>query len=191
MASPKVTDPGPAPLLFGYRGIRLLQAIVAIAAGALAIGGVVLLKAYLDGDSPIYLGVAVIFAVLFLWLFGIALRLPTSFVAISQDKMRIRFGGFVDTTVETREVLGARLIDWKLWQGLGVRTGFGGDAALVAAWGPAAEITLKRPIRVWLIPRLWRIKATRITLSVRNPHKMVERFGPLPAVAPSSNKKRR
>jgi hypothetical protein len=60
-----------------------------------------------------------------------------------------------------------------------VRTGFGGDVALVAAWGTAAELTLKRPIRVWLIPRLIPVKATRVVVSVRNPQKLVERFGPV------------
>lgn len=191
MASPKVTDPGPAPLLFGFRGIRLLQVIFVIGAGALAIGGVVLLKAYLDGESVFYMPLAIVFAALFIWLFATAIRLPTSFVAISPDRMRIRFGGFVDTIIDTREVSGAQLVNWPLWKGLGVRTSFGGDAALVAGWGPVAEITLKHPIRIWLIPRLWRVRATRITLSVRNPHKMVDRFGYVPSNSSNAKKKRR
>ena len=176
-----MTQPAPVPLLFGFRGIRLLQVIVAIAAAALAIGGVIILKAYTDGGSATLLLLAALFGILFLWLFAIALRLPTSFVAISPDRMRIRFGGFVDTILETDDVLGAQLVNWRWWHGLGVRTGFGGDVALVAAWGPAAEVTLKKPIRVWVIPRIWRIKASRVVMSVRNPHKMVERFGPVTA----------
>ena len=190
MAGSKTPDPGPTPLLFGFRGVRMLQAIVAVAAGAMAIAGVVVLKTYIDGGPKYLVLIVAMFAMLFLWMFGIALRLPTSFVAISQDRMRIRFGGFVDTILETNQVEGARLVDWQLWKGLGVRTGFGGDVALVSAWGPVAEITLKHPIRVWLIPRLWRIRATRVALSVRNPAKMVERFGPVPA-GKSANKKQR
>ena len=174
-----MTDPGPAPLLFGFRGIRGLQVILVIAAGSVAIGAVFLLKSYVDEGGAFLLVLAVLFAVLFLWIFGMAIRLPTSFVAISADRMRLRFGGFVDTIVDTKDVSGARLVPWRWWQGLGVRTGFGSDIALVAAWGPAAEVTLKRPIRVWLIPRIWRVSATRVVLSVRNPHKMVERFGPV------------
>jgi hypothetical protein len=65
----------------------------------------------------------------------------------------------------------------------------------VAAGGVAAELTLRRPIRVWLIPRLWRISATRVVVSVRNPQKLVERFGPVqpnaPKAPPVSNRKRR
>lgn len=184
MAIQPATDPGPVPLLFGFRGIRLLQVLVAIGAMGVAIGGVVMLKSYQDGEGAWLLILAVLLGLLFLWMFGIALRLPTSFVAVSQDRMRIRFGGFVDSIVETNEVAGARLIDWRWWRGLGVRTAFSGDISLVGAWGPVAEVTLKRPVRVWLIPRLWRISATRVVLGVRNPHKLVERFGPAPAAAP-------
>ncbi len=190
MAAPKTTDPGPAPLLFGFRGVRGLQVLVAICAGALAIAGVMVIKAYADGGSGWLVVLAAWFVILFIWLFGVALRLPTSFVAISQDRMRIRFAGFVDTIIDTRDVSGARLRDWEIWRGVGVRTAFGGDVALVAIWGPVAEVTLKQPIRVWLIPRLWRIRATKVVLGVRNPAKLAERFGPVPANA-SAKKKRR
>lgn len=191
MATAKTTDPGPTPLLFGFRGVRGLQVIVALAGGALAIAGVVVLKTYIDGGPKYLILMTALFAMFFLWMFGIALRLPTSFVAISQDRMRIRYGGFVDTILETNQVEGARLVNWQLYKGLGVRTGFGGDVALVSAWGQVAEITLKQPLRVWLIPGLWRIKATRVALSVRNPSKLVDRFGPVPAGKSGVKKQRR
>lgn len=181
-----MTDPGPTPLLFGFRGIRFLQVIVASAAAVLALCAVFVLGLYLNEDKPVMLLYAVFLGIVFLWLFGMALRLPTSFVAISQDRMRIRFGGFVDTIVETNDVAGARLVPWNWWRGIGVRTAFGGDVALVATWGTAAEVTLKRPIRVWLLPRLWRVSATRVTVSVRNPQRLVERFGPVKNVPPKN-----
>ena len=189
-----MTAPAPVPLLFGFRGVRLLQVILVFAAGSSAIGAVLFLKIYADEGGAMLLALAGVFAVLFIWIFSMALRMPTSFVAISPERMRIRFGGFVDTIVDTKDVSGARLVSWQVWKGLGVRTGFGGDVALVAAWGTAAELTLKRPIRVWLIPRLWRISATRVVVSVRNPHKMVERFGPVkndPAKTLTSSKRKR
>jgi hypothetical protein len=190
-----MTNPAPVPLLFGFRGVRFLQVILVLAAGALAIGGVFILKAYIDEGGVYLMVLAVLFAVMFIWLFSLALRMPTSFVAVSPERMRIRFGGFVDTIVETKDVSGARLVRWGAWKGLGVRTGFGGDVALVAAGGVAAELTLRRPIRVWLIPRLWRISATRVVVSVRNPQKLVERFGAVqqnaPKASPVSKRKRR
>lgn len=191
-----MTNAGHVPLLFSFRGIRFLQVIVALAAGAMAIAGVIVLKSYIDEGGIGQLLMGILFGVLFLWMFGMALRLPTSFIAISQERMRLRYGGFVDAIVETRDVAGARLVPWQWWRGLGVRTGFGGGVALVAAWGTAAELTLKEPIRVWIIPRLWRVKATRVVVSVRNPQKLVDRFGPVKAepqksAAASSKRKRR
>lgn len=191
MAAPHATDPGPAPLLFGFRGIRGLQVIVVIAAGAMAIAGTLMLRSYLDSQNVLEMLLAILFAVIFIWLFGMAIRLPTSFVAVSPERMRIRFGGFVDTILETKDVAGAQLVDWKWWRGIGVRTFFAGDVALVAAWGPAVELTLRRPIRVWLIPKLLPVKATRVVLSVRNPHKMAERFGPVVNAPAASNSKRK
>lgn len=191
MAAPHATDPGPAPLLFGFRGIRGLQIIVVVAAGAMAIAGTLMLRSYLDSQNVLEMLLAILFAVIFIWLFGMAIRLPTSFVAVSPDRMRIRFGGFVDTIMETKDVAGAQLVVWKWWRGIGVRTFFSGDVALVAAWGPAVEVTLRRPIRVWLIPKLLPVKATRVVLSVRNPHKMVERFGPVTNAPAAANSKRK
>jgi hypothetical protein len=156
----------------------------------MALSGVFIVNSYLQERSLSLLLLSGIFAVLFIWLFGMALRLPTSFVAISQDRIRIRFGGFVDQTFETKEVAGAELVSWPWWRGLGVRTSFGGDVALVAAGGPSAQIHLRQPLRVWLIPRVWRIRATRVVLSVRNPHKMVERFGSVPSAQPGAGRPR-
>ena len=63
-----MTDPGPVPLLFGFRGIRMLQLIVAVAAAAIAIGGVIMVKSYIDERSPWLLLLAVVFGLLFIWL---------------------------------------------------------------------------------------------------------------------------
>jgi len=190
-----MTDPGPVPLLFGFRGIRMLQLIVAAAATAIAIGGVIMVNSYINERSPLLLLLAVVFGLLFIWLFSMAVRLPTSFVAVSAERIRIRFGGFTDQTFETRQVVGAELRDWPLWRGLGVRASFGDAVALVAASGTAAELHLRQPIRVWVIPRVWRVSATRVVLSVRNPKKMVDRFGAPPATpsrtTPAPRKARR
>ncbi|MGB4862442.1 MAG: hypothetical protein WBO97_08285, partial [Tepidiformaceae bacterium] len=75
-----MTDPGPTPLLFGFRGIRFLQVTVALAAMGAAIGGIVLVLSYVDQKQPWSLLLAIILGLFFLWLFGAALRLPTSFI---------------------------------------------------------------------------------------------------------------
>lgn len=167
-------------MLFGFRGIRLFQFLCAMAALACAVGATVSLKLVSDGGSPALFGVAVVLGLIFLWMFAAALRAPTSFLAVGDDRTRIRFAGFIDTVIENRDVAGARLVRWRLVGGLGVRTTFRGSVALASGIGEAAELTLRRPIRVWLIPGLWRLKATTVIVTVRNPAKLVERFGAPP-----------
>ena len=155
------------------------------AAEALAtgVGAVFCIKGYSD-DGPIALVfAALILGVVFLWAFGAAFRVPTSYVAVdaSKELTRIRFAPFVDTVVSNRNIVGARVVHRNILGGVGVRTNFSGDVALVSTWGDVAEITFREPVRVWLIPKLIPLKAQRLALSVRNPQKLVERFGPPPA----------
>jgi hypothetical protein len=170
-------------MLFGFRGIRGLQVILSVVAVAMGVGAVVFLKIFSDERTWYALVLAVIFGAVFLWAFATTLRAPTSFVAVAEERTRIRFAGFVDTVVPNSDILGARLVRHRLVSGIGVRTNFAGDVALVSAWGDVAELTLRRPLRVWLIPRLLPVRATRLRVSVRNPAKLVERFGAPPAAA--------
>ncbi|MBI5948439.1 MAG: hypothetical protein HY875_09895 [Chloroflexi bacterium] len=168
-------------MLFVFRGVRALQVLLAIAALGCGVGAVVLLKAYTDGEGWPLLIVSALLGLAFLWLFSTTLRLPTSYVAVSDERTRIRFAGFVDTVVSNKDIAGVRLANHRFIAGLGVRTNFKGDVALVSAWGEVAEITLNRPIRVWIIPRLLPARARRLRVSIRNPQKLVDRFGAPPA----------
>ena len=67
---------------------------------------------------------------------------------------------------------------------IGVRTSFGGTVALATATGQVAELVLRQPVRVWLIPRILPVRANNLRLSIRNPQKLVERFGAPPAERP-------
>ncbi len=172
-------------MLFGFRGIRLFQVIMAFAATVSGIGAVVTLKAISDGGGWWMLPVALILGGVFLWLFTVTLRIPTSFVAISPERTRIRFAGFLDTVVDNNDILGARLVKHSWLGGLGVRTNFSGTVTLATASGLVAELVLRGPVRVWIIPRVWRIRADHLRLSVRHPEKMAERFGE-PRAAPAA-----
>ncbi|MBE7517634.1 MAG: hypothetical protein HS107_00120 [Thermoflexaceae bacterium] len=165
-------------MLFVFRGIRAFQVLLAIIALATGVGAVLSLKAYVDGTPLPFLLVPLLLGLVFIWTFSAALRAPTSFVAISDTGMRIRFAGFVDVVVPLTNVAGARLARWSLVGGLGVRTAFRGEVALVSAWGEAVQVTFRQPVRIWVIPRLLPARATRLTLSLRNPAKLVERLGP-------------
>jgi len=167
------------PMLFAFRGVQLFQVLLAVAALATGLGATLLVKSFADGGSVVLLAAAILLGLLFFWMFGAALKAPTSLIAITEERTRIRFANFVDTVISNDTIAGARLVNRNILGGIGVRTNFSGDVALVTTWGPVVEITLSQPVRVWLVPKLIPLRAHRLTLSVRNPAKLVERFGPV------------
>ena len=181
-------------MLFAFRGIRVLQVILAVAALWTGVGTAIMAKVYAD-EGSIWLALATVaLGLSFVWLFAATLKAPTSFVAISNERTRIRFGGFVDVIVANSNIAGAAMAKHRLIGGLGVRTDFRGDVALVSATGDVAMLSFREPVRIWVIPRVLPAKARRLSLSVRNPEKLVERFGtptPAPARTAGPNQKRR
>lgn len=183
-------------MLFAFRGVRVFQVIAAIIALAAAVGAVLSLKAFTAGGSPLLLPAAVVLGLVFIWAFATALRAPTSFVAVAPERTRIRFAGFVDTVVDNRDIVGVRLARQSFWGGLGVRSLSGRGIALLTAWGEVAEMELRSPIRVWLVPNLIPLRGTRVRVSIKNPQKLVERFGSAaaassPEPAPARKMRRR
>ncbi len=172
-------------MLFGFRGIRVFQVFLALVALASGVGAALCLKAFSDGRGLAYIILAVWLGVVFLWAFATALRAPTSFVAVAPERTRIRFAGFIDTVVDNRDILGVSVLRQRPFSGVGVRTNFRGDVSLLSAWGNVAEVTLRTPVRAWLIPGLLPLKATRLRLSIRHPEKLVERFGAPRAASPA------
>lgn len=175
-------------MLFAFRGMRALQMLLVVGALATGIGGALSLKEFSEDGGIAVLVVGLLLGAAFFWLFSAALRAPTSFVAIADERTRIRYVNFVDTVIDNNDVLSVELRNWPFWGGLGVRTAFNGQVALVSAWGQGVELELRNPIRVWLIPGVLPVRARRLILSVRNPHKMVERFDGAPAGSPAARK---
>lgn len=176
MAKKAVAAAPNAPMIFAFRGIRVFQVILVLIALATGVGAVLLARQVADGDGSILVVPGVVLLFVFGWSFMGALRAPTSFVAITDERTRIRFAGFVDTVVATGDITSVVPVRWSLFGGIGIRTNFGGKVALVTAVGAAVEMELRNPIRVSVIPGLLRVKASRLTLSVKNPQRMVERF---------------
>ena len=164
-------------MLFSFRGIRLFQVILSAVALASGVASVVLLKAVADDKGLLFLIPAVVAGLLFLWAFATTMRAPTSFVAVAEERTRIRFAGFIDTVVANSEITAVRLVRRNIFGGIGVRTNFKGDVALVSTWGTVAEITFRKPVRVWIIPRILPARALRLQVSIRNPALLVEHFG--------------
>jgi hypothetical protein len=180
-------------VLFVFRGIRVFQVFLALVCLAMGLGAVLSILAASQG-AVIGIVPAVVLGLAFLWCFAAALRAPTSFVAVAEERTRIRFAGFVDTVIANSDVVAARTAKWPIWGGIGIRTNFRGHVALTSAWGEAVELDLRNPVRIWVIPRLWKVNASRLTLSVRNGRKLVDRFGlsvSSPPAAPARKMKRR
>lgn len=174
-------------MIFAFRGIRFFQVLAVLVTLAAGIAAALAAKQFSDEGSAVMLLAAGLLVLVFFAAFSTALRAPTSFLAISPERTRIRFCGFIDTVIDNDDILGARLVSRSMLVGLGVRTNFGGTVALLTAWGPATELHFRRPVRVWLIPRLIPLKAQRLQLSLLHPAKAVERFGPpRPAGAPNT-----
>jgi len=187
------TSAPPPPMLFAFREMRLFQALLAMVALASGVGTAFTAKGFSDSHNVLLLLLTVFLGLIFVWMFSATLKAPTSFVAITEDRTRIRFGSFVDTVVANSNIAGAEMAKHWLPAGIGVRTNFRGDVALVSTTGAVARLTFRQPVRIWLIPRLIPLKAHRLTLSVRNPQKLVERFAtpsPVPARVGGAKQKR-
>ncbi len=163
-------------MLFAFRGVRFFQVLLAFIALATGIGAVLSLKVFTDDKVLPMLFVAGFLAIVFLWSFTTAIRVPTSFIAIAPERTRIRFPGFVDTVILNTDIIDATLVRQSLFAGIGVRTDFRGHVVLATTLGKTAELRLRKPIRIWLIPKLIPLRAERLGLTVRNPEKLVARF---------------
>jgi hypothetical protein len=157
----------------------MFQVILSFAAVLTGVGAVIFLKLFVDERAWWTLLLTGSLTLIFFWLFQTTLKAPTSLVAIDFDKgrTRIRFAGFIDRVIDNQDIAGVRVKHRNIFGGIGVRTNFAGDVALLSAWGDVAEITLRNPIRIWLIPRLIPLKASRLTLSIRHPQLLADRFG--------------
>ncbi len=154
----------------------MFQVFLAVAALVTGIGAVLSILVVSQGAIIAIIPTAVL-GLAFLWSFAAALRAPTSFVAVADERTRIRFAGFVDTVVANKDIVSVKQTKWPIWGGIGIRTNFRGHVALCSIWGEAVEMDLRNPVRIWVIPRLWKVSANRLTVSIRNGQKLVDRLG--------------
>ncbi len=94
--------------------------------------------------------------------------LGESYVEIADDRLRVKLGVLFDETIALADVARVSQTEWKLLGGLGVRTNMKDMVAVVTQAGPAAELSLWRPIRLPVIPRILSIRALRLVVSPEN-----------------------
>lgn len=88
-----------------------------------------------------------------------------SYVDIGYGRLHIRLGVLFDEAIPLSAIESVRESTWTLIGGLGLRTDMRGTLAVTTKAGPVAEITLKEPRKLPLIPKLWRIDAHKIVVS--------------------------
>ena len=164
------------------------QTILIAGALALAAGAAGMVAAFVDSRSFITLLPTAIMAAAFVLLCRLAFQMPASRVSVDPDGTRIRFGSFIDAHIPTGGILSARAAKHPWWGGLGVRTWFGSTVVLATAPGKVAELELMEPVRVWLLPRVFGLKAQRLRVSVERPGDLVRQF-PSPASGAAPKKR--
>ncbi len=164
-------------MVFSFRGIRAFQVLVAVSCVPLIGGAVLMLETWRRGEGWWLAFPALLMALVGLFLFSVALRLPASFVGLDAYRrtLRIRLSPFLDATIPFEQISSATVVHRSWRWGLGVRTNFR-EIALLTAWGDCTRFSLAEPIGVWAIPGLWRLRSSALTVSVRDPYLLAAQF---------------
>jgi hypothetical protein len=95
-------------------------------------------------------------------------NLGNAFVEIENDDLRVKLGALFDETIPLSEIARVREARWSLLGGLGVRTNMRDLVAVVTSTGAVAELSLWRPHRLPVIPRIYHVRAQRLVVSPEN-----------------------
>lgn len=162
--------------VFRFRGVRMFQAILAFIV-VVTTGGAAALLSFVAGGDWRALPVAVVLLLVASWALVTAVRLPGACLRVSAGQTGVRFPGAVDATLDNEAIAAVRVTEWHAFPGgLGVRTDLRGMVALVCAGGAVVEFVLRQPLRIWLIPGVWRARARRLILSVETPDEVVAAY---------------
>ena len=102
-----------------------------------------------------------------------ARRLSSAFAAVQFDGVRVLFPLSVDTVIPFEDIESASVVNHHLIYGLGIRTNLAGHAALATAWGHAAELHLRNPVRTQILPYIWWTHARQLRLTIERPDDFV------------------
>ncbi len=95
--------------------------------------------------------------------------LQSAYVALGGDGVRVSYRPSIDTTIPFADIERADVVRHHIVYGLGIRTNLAGHVALATAWGPAAELTLRTPVRAGILPYIWWTHARTLRLTVERP----------------------
>jgi hypothetical protein len=163
-------------MLLSFRRVRVLQGIVALACLALGVGTALVIRAAVVEGAPDLVALACVLVAAVLLTFNATVRLPNSYVAVTTDRLRIRLGGIADVSFDRTDVDRVEIASHCWWAGLGLRTNLRNSVAFVSATGEVADIHLRRPVRVWVVPYLIPARVRTLRVSVDDPHRLIGLF---------------
>ena len=156
-----------------FRWSRGFSAFLFVAeAGFLAgIAGVIV--GAIAGESPwvLLICVPVGLAAAFVGVF--AFRLRQAHVALLPNGLHVYFPMSMDTGIPFDDISAATIVNHRVFYGLGIRTNLVGHVALATAWGLAAELELRKPVRAGILPYVWWTHARKLRLTVERPEVLV------------------
>ena len=94
-----------------------------------------------------------------------------SYVELRDTEIEISFGLLFRHVIARDNIEGATKIDWPFWMGVGWRTNFRDQTGLIGSYNGVVEMTLKEPLRVWLV------NSKRIAISLEDPDVFVAGLG--------------
>jgi hypothetical protein len=98
-----------------------------------------------------------------------------SFVELTRDFVRIRFGPLFDERVPRETIAHAGPVAWSLLGGIGWRLAAGRTIGLIGSRKDNVELRLREPIRVRFL--FFPKRCERIVVSLRDPGRFLEHLG--------------
>jgi hypothetical protein len=107
-----------------------------------------------------------------LFLVGLV-RDSNSYVAMEDDRLRVRFGWFFDQTFALGDIEGAEAMRWPWYYGLGWRSNLVGLVGLVASRRGVVAIRFRERRRVGGIVPFFKLRCDRLAVSLREPDELI------------------
>jgi hypothetical protein len=93
----------------------------------------------------------------------------SSFVELREDDIRVRFGFFFDQTLLLSDIESVQETAWPWFFGVGWRTNFLGQVALIGSHRGVVELKLRASRRAWGL-----VRYRRLVISLEEPQRFVE-----------------
>lgn len=92
-------------------------------------------------------------------------NLGEAFVDVGDSGLRVKLGILFDQTISYSDIARVKTSQWRILGGLGVRTNMRNMVAVVTTTGLVADISLWRPLRLPVIPKVYHVRAQRLIVS--------------------------